>query len=145
MSDNGGSRNMKSNLLSQLRVISDERGKLVAVEALKNIPFEIKRVYYLYALNDFPRGFHAHKSLNQFMICVHGKVRVVLDDGREFKTEVTLDDPGKGVLIPPRIWHEMHDFSDDCVLVVFADNYYDESDYLRNYSDFVEIVNGVKQ
>ena len=117
--------------------IGDDRGSLVALEGNKNIPFYIKRVYYLFDLqSDIPRGFHAHKELVQVAVCVKGCCDILMDDGKS-KEIVTLDSPEKGLLIDVMQWHEMRNFSDDCVLLILASDYYDESDYLRNYDDFL--------
>lgn len=121
--------------------LGDDRGQLVALEENKEVPFNIKRVYYMYgAQPDIARGFHAHKELDQVAICVAGKCKVILDDGIN-KNVVLLADPAKGVSIPPMIWHEMHDFSENCVLLVLASELYDEDDYIRNYEDFLGKVN----
>lgn len=122
--------------------LGDERGSLVAVEIgmEKAIPFDIKRVYYIYHTADgVSRGFHAHKNLKQVAICVAGKCRMVLDNGKA-RQEVWLDCPTKGLLIEDMVWREMHDFSKDCVLLVLASEHYDESDYIRDYSDFIGMV-----
>jgi dTDP-4-dehydrorhamnose 3,5-epimerase-like enzyme len=127
--------------LIDFKSLGDERGELVAIENNKNIPFEIKRVYYVFkTLNDVARGFHAHKELKQIAICVSGSCKFIMNDG-ESKESFILDDPQKGLYIDKMQWHEMHEFSDDCVLLVLASNVYDESDYIRNYSDFVKMVN----
>lgn len=119
-----------------LKVLGDERGQLFVVEGEKNLPFNIKRVYYLTGTKlGVSRGFHAHKQLEQVAVCVSGSCRMLMDDGRE-RREFLLDSPDKAILIGKMIWHEMHDFSEDCVLLVLADDYYDESDYIRNYNDF---------
>jgi len=118
--------------------LGDERGSLVAVEIGidKAVPFNIKRVYYIYHTErKVARGFHAHKNLKQVAICISGRCRMVLDDGNE-REEVWLDSPTKGLLIEDLVWREMHDFSDDCVLLVLASEHYDESDYIRDYSEF---------
>jgi len=120
-----------------LQTHGDERGALVALEDGKNIPFEIKRVYYLFkTIKDVRRGFHAHKCLKQVAIAVRGSCRFLLDDGKE-RVEVVLDNPAQGLVIESFMWHEMFDFSEDCVLMVLADQHYDESDYIRNYDDFL--------
>lgn len=119
----------------------DERGQLIVAEASRSIPFAVKRIYYLTGTKpDSPRGFHAHKKLRQLAVCVAGKCRMLLDNGSE-KSEVWLDVPNKAVLIDPLVWHEMHDFSNDCVLLVFADDFFDESDYIRDYEKFEETIN----
>lgn len=121
----------------------DERGQLIAIEAGKDIPFEVKRVYYMYDTGaGVRRGYHAHKKLQQILICIHGSCKILLDNGRE-KEIVPLDDPNKGLFIGNNIWREMFDFSSDAVLMVLASEYYDETDYIRDYNDFLKFV-GVK-
>lgn len=120
--------------------LGDDRGSLVALEGNKSIPFDIKRVYYLFATQpSVARGFHAHKALRQVAVCVTGKCKMLLDNGIE-KIETWLDSPIKGVVIDPMVWHEMHDFSPDCVLLVLASEHYDESDYIRDYEGFLTAV-----
>lgn len=121
--------------------LGDDRGSLVALEGNKSVPFEIKRVYYLCGTQPgVARGFHAHKALKQVAVCVTGKCKMLLDNGAE-KAEAWLDSPTKGVVIDPMVWHEMHEFSPDCVLLVLASEHYDESDYIRDYSAFKNGVN----
>lgn len=118
--------------------LGDERGSLVALETGKTVPFDIKRVYYIFATQkDVARGFHAHKNLKQIVVCVTGKCRMVLDDSK-VRQEIWLDSPTKGLLISDLVWREMHDFSQDCVLLVLASEHYDESDYIRHYEDFIK-------
>jgi len=120
--------------------LGDERGHLVAVESEMSIPFAIQRVYYIFDTKDgVERGFHAHKALRQVAISVIGSCEIVLDDGDSSET-VLLDSPTKGLCIEPGVWRVMRDFSPDCVLLVFADQHYDESDYIRNYDEFKEWV-----
>ena len=120
---------------------SDERGCLTVIESMKCIPFEIKRVYYLTKLSsDAPRGFHAHKELEQVAICLSGSCKVMLDNGTE-KQWVVLESSSRAIRIEPMVWHEMKDFSRDCVFLVLASEYYDESDYIREYSEFLALVN----
>lgn len=122
--------------LIQLSKKGDDRGSLVVVEQGKDIPMEIKRVYYMFdTLRDVRRGFHAHKKLTQVAIPIAGSCRFLLDDGKNVEN-VLLDSPTVGLLIEPMIWHEMYDYSEDCVLMVLADDFYDESDYIRSYDDF---------
>lgn len=124
----------------ELEEHGDERGTLIALEQMKNIPFEIKRVYYMFdTVKGVRRGFHAHKCLKQILICVKGSCKILLDDGSQ-KMEVELDAPNKGLIIESNIWREMFDFSEDAVLMVLASELYDESDYIRNYDDFIEYV-----
>lgn len=116
--------------------LGDERGQLFSLETNQNVPFDIKRVYYMFGMqDDLPRGFHAHKELRQLAICIKGSCRMILDDGTR-KEEAVLSKPNTGIMIDKLIWHEMHDFSNDCILMVIASDFYDESDYLRNYKDF---------
>lgn len=130
---------MQNDLLI-FNTISDERGCLVSLEENRNIPFDIKRVYYIYGTDKSqPRGFHAHKKLQQVLICVSGSCKVLLDDGREKKV-YTLKNPNEGLFIDKMIWREMYDFTDDCVLMVIASEYYDESDYIRDYSKFISEI-----
>lgn len=120
--------------------LGDERGSLVALETGKTVPFDIKRVYYIFATQkDVARGFHAHKDLKQIVVCVTGKCRMILDDSK-VRQEIWLDSPTKGLLISDLVWREMHDFSQDCVLLVLASAHYDESDYIRDYEDFIKIA-----
>lgn len=115
----------------------DERGSLVAIEESKDLPFSFKRAYYIFGTKEgVARGFHAHRELIQFAICVSGSCKMLLDDGEE-KATVDLNSPSKGVLIDKMVWHEMHDFSHDCVMLVLASDIYDEADYIRNYEDFL--------
>ncbi|WP_323881567.1 sugar 3,4-ketoisomerase [Aeromonas caviae] len=121
-------------------VLGDERGSLLALEGNKNIPFDIKRVYYIYGTqNGVARGFHAHKELKQVAICLNGSCRFVMDNGVE-KSDVVLNSPSQGLLIDTMQWHEMYDFSSDCILLVLASNVYDEADYIRNYDDFLQLA-----
>jgi len=129
------------NLLS-FKALGDERGSLVSLEANEEIPFAIKRLYYIFkTAENVSRGFHAHKQLKQVAVCVKGSCLFVLDDGSN-RESVMLDDPNKGLVIEGMTWREMHDFSEDCVLLVLASECYQESDYIRNYEDFTKIVNG---
>lgn len=128
----------------QLEEHGDDRGTLIALEQMKNVPFEIKRVYYMYDTGSgVRRGFHAHKKLKQMLVCVHGSCKILLDDGKE-KIEVLLDHPNKGLLIESHIWREMFDFSNDAVLMVLASELYAESDYIRNYNDFITYIKELK-
>lgn len=118
----------------------DDRGQLIALEEFNDIPFKIKRVYYMYDTGEgVRRGFHAHKSLEQILVCVHGSCKIHLDNGKETK-EILLEKPYEGLYIPNNMWREMYDFSPDAVLMVFASEIYDEKDYIRNYDDFLKEV-----
>ena len=119
----------------------DERGQLVALEEFKDIPFRVRRVYYLYDTGkDVTRGFHAHKKLQQILVCIHGSCKIRLDNGREKKV-IPLEKPYEGLYIDSNIWREMFDFSSDAVLMVLASELYDESDYIRNYDEFLRYIN----
>lgn len=121
----------------------DETGQLVALEEGKDIPFSIKRVYYMYdTIPNMVRGKHAHKKLEQILVCICGSCKVMLDNGRE-KKEVFLEKPYEGLYVSNDIWREMYDFSEDAVLLVFASELYDESDYIRDYDEFLRLV-GIK-
>lgn len=118
----------------------DDRGQLVALEEYKDIPFEIKRVYYIYDTGEgVRRGFHAHKNLEQILICIHGSCKILLDNGEEKKI-VSLEKPYEGLYISNNMWREMYDFSEDAVLLVLASELYNESDYIRNYDDFLNFI-----
>ena len=120
--------------------LGDNRGKLISIEQNNDIPFKIKRVYYLYDTNkDTSRGFHAHKNLEQVAICLNGSCKIILDDGKN-RGSVILNSAEFGLYIDNNKWREIHDFSSDCVLLVLASEYYCEEDYIRNYQDFLEFL-----
>ncbi len=124
----------------QFQSHGDDRGSLVSLEDHKNIPFTIERVYYLFnTQNEVRRGLHAHKKLKQLAIVLKGSCRFLLDDGKE-KIELLLDNPEQGLYIESFMWREMYDFSEDCVLLVLADSFYDEADYIRDYQEFKKMV-----
>ena len=121
--------------------LGDERGSLVALEGSKVVPFDIKRVYYIFDTKQgVSRGFHAHRNLKQVAVCVTGSCRFILDNGKQ-REEFVLDKSTIGLLIDDLIWREMYDFSPDCVLLVLASEYYDEADYIRDYQAFLKAVN----
>ena len=121
---------------------SKEKGKLSFMEVNKDVPFEIKRIYYIYDIRDLNtiRGYHAHKTLKQVIFCLNGSFVLELDNGFE-KKEIFLNKPNKGVLINSNIWRNMKNFSKNVVIMVVASNYYDENDYIRNYNEFTEYIN----
>lgn len=126
--------------LHDFPILGDERGSLIALEQHKNIPFEIKRVYYIFDTpKEVRRGFHAHKELVQIVVAVKGACKILLDDGHD-KQIVELATPSIGLLVEKMVWHEMYDFSDDCVLMVLASDYYNEEDYIRNYKEFESTI-----
>jgi hypothetical protein len=123
--------------------IADPRGNLTFVEGGKHIPFDIRRVYYLY---DVPggaeRGGHAHKGLHQLIIAMSGSFDVVLDDGVD-KKRIHLNRSYNGLYVGPMIWRELDNFSSGSVCMVLASNLYDESDYYRDYGDY-RVARGLK-
>ncbi|WP_373073749.1 FdtA/QdtA family cupin domain-containing protein [Sulfurimonas sp.] len=129
-----------STKIIDFKINGDDRGSLIAIEEGYNAPFEIKRVYYIFdTKHGVERGFHAHKNLKQIAIAVKGSCTFVLDNGNK-REEVILTNPNQGLYIEGLIWREMKDFSEDCVLMVIASEHYDESDYIREYNDFLEAV-----
>lgn len=123
----------------QFKEHMDSRGGLVAVEDYE-LPFRPKRVYYIYGVGrEVRRGFHAHKRLEQVMICVHGSCKILFDDGIMQK-EMVLNNPAEGIYVGTMIWREMYDFSEDAVLMVLASRNYEEEDYIRNYDEFKHTV-----
>ena len=126
--------------IMKFKRVEGKYGNLVPIEGGRDIPFDIKRVYYIYdTIEGVRRGFHAHKQLEQILICIHGSCKILLDDGKE-KEVVELSTPIEGLYISNDMWREMFDFSSDAVLMVLASNYYDENDYIRDYESFKEFV-----
>lgn len=118
----------------------DERGMLVALEEFGDIPFRIKRVYYMYdTAEGVVRGHHAHRSLEQILICIHGSCKIRLDNGLEKKI-IPLEKPYEGLYVAHNMWHEMYDFSSDAVLMVLASEVYKAEDYIRDYDEFLRFV-----
>ncbi len=123
----------------QLQSVGDNRGSLVALEAnTKNVPFDIKRVYYIFDTTPGTvRGHHAHRKLKQLLISLSGSCTIVCDDGKEQK-EYVLDWPNKALYIEGIIWREMKNFSKGAALIVLASEEYDEKDYIRSYDEFLK-------
>lgn len=130
--------------LIKMNVFGDERGKLISLEGGGIfIPFDIKRVYYIYdTLPEQDRGMHAHKELEQVIVVMDGACTFVLDDGKN-REEVVLNRPDIGLYIGKNIWREMKNFSYGCKLMVLASTHYDESEYIRDYNEFLRIINHV--
>lgn len=118
-----------------IRKFTDNRGYLSVVEGGLDIPFEIKRIYYLYMVPKVARGAHAHKALQQLLIATSGSVEVIMDDGTN-KKSFMLDKPWKGLLIPPGLWRDLENFSGDAVVMCLASEKYDASDYIRDSNEF---------
>ena len=128
--------------LIDLPKITDPRGNLTFIEGERHVPFEVRRVFYLY---DVPtgsdRGAHAHRNLHQFLICLSGSFDVALDDGRE-NALVHLNRPWKGLHVPPMIWASQIHFDPGSVCLVLASAAYDEADYIRDYDTYLRAVRG---
>ena len=122
------------------KVFGGDLGSLVALEKGENFPFDIKRVYYMWNVPSHARrGFHAHRTLKQVIVCLSGHCDFILDNGKE-KTSLHLDNPAQGLYLSQPIWREFTNFSDNCVIMVLASDYYDENDYIRNYDEFLKFV-----
>lgn len=120
----------------------DERGSLVALEPATGVPFGIKRAFYIFGTPEGAgRGAHAHREVEQLLVCVTGACTVGVENGAQ-RAEVRLDSPTKALAIGPMIWNEMRDFTEGAVLLVLASGPYDESEYVRDYERFRELVNG---
>ena len=130
---------MKYSIIN-LDIKGDDRGSLISLEANQTIPFDIRRVYYIFDTKlGIRRGLHAHRNLQQVLIAVNGSCKVLLDDGLK-KAEILLNSANQGLLVKKMIWREMFDFSEDCVLLVLASDFYDEKDYIRSYDEFLKLI-----
>jgi len=126
--------------LIEFKTNGDERGGLIALEENYNVPFDVRRVYYIFDTKEgVRRGYHAHKHLKQLAVCVSGSCKFLIDDGHTRK-EYLLDSPDKGILIEGVLWREMFDFTPGTVLLVLADDYYDPECYIRDYQEFLRVV-----
>lgn len=122
----------------------DDRGLLISLEAFKDIPFEIRRVYYMFdTVEGVRRGYHSHRTLEQILICINGSCKVLLDNGCEKKI-VSLEKKYEGLYVPQNMWREMYDFSPDAILMVLASDYYNEEDYIRNYDEFLKSISELR-
>ena len=125
--------------LINFKIHGNYEGNLVALEKGEGFPFDIKRVYYIWGnRSDIVRGKHAHKKLEQVIICTSGSCDFILDDSTEKQT-VHLNNPAQGLYIKHNIWREFTNFSKDCVVMVLASAPYDESDYIRDYNEFLKV------
>lgn len=122
------------------KIETKDKGCLSYFEANINIPFDIKRIYYIYSVPvETKRGMHAHKNLQQILWCPYGEIEVILDNGKE-KTTYLLDSPTKALLVLKGYWHDMYWKKEDSVLCVATSDYYSENDYIRNYDEFLKYV-----
>lgn len=120
----------------------DERGRLVIVEGMQDVPFEIKRIFYIYGSSrDVVRGQHANRKSEFVLINVAGTSKVRVKDGKGNVAEYSLNRPHTGIYLPRMVWKEMYDFSEDSVLLCVASEHYDSAEYIRNYAEFERIVN----
>jgi dTDP-4-dehydrorhamnose 3,5-epimerase-like enzyme len=136
-------RNCKRIRLQQ--VVDETDGILSIAEGMRNIPFEIKRIFYIYGLS-YPqaqRGFHAHKELEQALFCLNGSCKLLLNDGTN-QQNFSLDDPNQGIYVGPKVWLQLFEFSNDCIILVFASDYFKESDYIRDYDEFIKFLEAAK-
>jgi dTDP-4-dehydrorhamnose 3,5-epimerase-like enzyme len=124
--------------IKDLKFVSDLRGDLSVADVEREVPFKIKRVFWIYNVpSERVRGEHVHRELHEFLVCVKGSVSVVVDDG-ERREELVLDSPSKGLHLPPRVWRSLYKYSSDAVLLVLASHEYDPNDYIRDYREFKE-------
>lgn len=124
--------------LIDLSMHSDFYGSLIAIEELQDIPFNIKRVYYIFDVGkDIRRGFHSHRNLQQALICLHGSVKILVKTPYS-KDNILLTSPQKALLIGPMVWREMYDFSPDAVLLVLASDHFIPDDYICDYTVYAQ-------
>ncbi len=140
ITENGETAKNMDERLRKHGVLGDERGQLIAIESGISIPFYIKRVFYIYGTKpDVSRGQHAHYKTQQYLLAVSGSCQVTLDDGKEKVTHL-LDQPNLGLFQDVMVWGSMHNFSSDCVLLVLANEHYNDADYIRSYDEFKQIL-----
>ena len=124
----------------EVPAITDPRGDLTFIEGGNHVPFEIKRIYYVYNVPvDSLRGGHAHRDLEQVVFALSGSFRMTVDDGRK-RQEYYLRNPRKGIYMSRLVWREMDQFSQGAVCMVLASHAFDETDYLRDYDEFLAVV-----
>lgn len=129
----------------EFKDFGDERGNLVVVEGNADIPFDLKRVFYIYGSDpDVVRGMHANRKTEFVLINVGGTSKVKVDNGFE-TVVVELNRPRMGIYLPTMVWKEMYDFSEDSILLVLASEHYDSKEYIRDYSDFLKEVGGIHE
>jgi dTDP-4-dehydrorhamnose 3,5-epimerase-like enzyme len=133
-------RSLRDCLLLDLPKHGDPRGNLTFVEGARHVPFDIRRIFYIYDVpTEESRGAHAHRTLQQFLICVSGTFEVALDDGRE-RSRVALNRPWKGLLVPPMIWAAEENFAPGTVCLVLTSDVYRDDDYIRDYAQFLSLA-----
>ncbi|XZE34040.1 sugar 3,4-ketoisomerase [Pirellulaceae bacterium SH501] len=136
---------LQGSFLFDIPRLADGRGELSFIQHPDHIPFLVSRAYFLYNVTEnASRGFHAHRKLQQAMIAVSGSVDIILDDGIS-REKVTLNRPDQCLLVGRRFWREMENFSDRTVLLVLASCPYEESDYIRDYGEFLRLVKEVEE
>lgn len=124
-------------VLHRLPFVDDLRGQLSFAEIERHVPFAVRRYFLVFGVtSERIRGEHAHKALHQFLVCVHGRCHVVADDGVD-RQEFVLDSPARALYLPPMVWAVQYKHSADAVLLALASDYYDASDYIRDYSEFL--------
>jgi dTDP-4-dehydrorhamnose 3,5-epimerase-like enzyme len=141
--------NLDQKLISGAKIIEmnvhkDMRGSLMVSEFRKDLPFIPKRIFFVYDVpNSKIRGEHAHKTCEQVLVCIKGKVSAVIDNGNK-RNQIELDSPNKGLYIPAMIWGTQYNYSDDAILLCYASKKYEDSDYIRNYSEYLEYKKTLK-
>ena len=128
--------------LHRLKRVNDLRGSLVVGEVARAVPFEVRRFFFIFDVaNEGIRGEHAHRDLHQFLVCLRGRVFLMVDDGTA-RAEFVLDSPALGVHLPPMVWGSQFRYSPDALLLVLASDYYRPEDYIRDYREFLGAVAG---
>lgn len=131
---------MQAYKLFDFEIHADDRGNLTSLSNNKEIPFEIKRIYYTWNMpNSAIRGGHAHRELDEVMVCLHGSCDFVLDNSKE-KITITLDKPNKGLYVPAHVWRDFRNFSPDCVVILIASDYFHPEDHVKDYTEFLDLI-----